>query len=152
MNWTIPTQDDLNSTLAAPLVKALKRTALGKDQGDPLELFLGEAVQQIRIAITEAGLAVSATAGSIPPSLLRECAWLAVESASARLPGFGLSSLQKSKIAEAKSTLRKVESKSQAIERPDDPIYPQTLTSTAKTLHIVSKRQTRITSQNLRNL
>lgn len=152
MSWIVPTQDDLSATLAAPIVKVLSHAALGKGQGDPLALFLGEAVEQIRMAISAAGLPLSATSGSLPKSLVRECAWLTLESASARLTGLNLNSLQKTKISEAKSTLRKVENKTQPIEQPTDPVYANNLTSTAKTMRVVSKRTSRITSQNLRNL
>jgi len=153
MNWIIPTEDDLKATLAAPLVKTLKTAALAKNQTDPIALYMGESVAMIRMSIIAATLPVSATDGTIPPSLLRECAWLTLESAAARLPGMSLSGLQKGKIDEAKSTLRKVAAKSLPIELPDDPVYPQTQTSTsAKSMRLVSSRSDRLSGESFRSL
>jgi hypothetical protein len=119
MSWTAITEDNLNTSKLAPLVEALRESALATGQADPVDAIVANVVVEVRKAIAAGGVVVdSASAVTIPPSLMRMACRLVLWEAKGRLEIDR--SYDESDHREDLRTLERLRNGKEAVEPPDE--------------------------------
>ncbi|MDR0590773.1 MAG: hypothetical protein LBG09_02905 [Puniceicoccales bacterium] len=119
--WITIEVEDLYAYLVAAQVDILRRGALAKQQGDPVEGVIGDIVLRIRAQIASNRKNVlSQRPYAIPPELKAEACILILEVAQSRIPGLKLTADQVRLADQARLQLQRVVNGEVAISVPDD--------------------------------
>ena len=149
MSWIAITDDDLNDAKLAPLVEALRSSALGSGQADPVDAIVGKVVTEVRKAIAAGGVAVdSASALTVPPSLVSMTCRLVMWEAKGRLELDR--DYDKDDHREDLKTLERLRKGDEAVEPPDAGEVQELSTGVANV--VISSRERVATRQNLSGL
>jgi hypothetical protein len=123
--WTVIELAHLDTAKAAALVEALRTAALGDDQEDPLPGIITDSVLRIRQEIAAGGrVRLSATPGSVPPSLKRLALRMILREGQSRLNAVGampLSDDERKEWDKDDRYLERIAKGEITPEEPDDP-------------------------------
>lgn len=138
--WISLVPADLEDYLAASQLAALRESALGDTQTDPVPVLIADIIARVRAEIAAApGNILSATSGTVPPSLRSATAMMVLEQAQTRLPGLSLTKDQQRLASEARALMARVARGEVGVETPDDPATSAP-SSTSGTIRVLRSR------------
>lgn len=121
MSWITITDDDLEDTKLAPLLSALRSTALADGQDDPVAELLATVVSRVRLEIAAGDHDVDADTTKVPPSLKRLVTRMVLWDAKSRLE---IDTTEQERIDHANDLafLRRIAADEIEVESPDNPV------------------------------
>lgn len=150
MSWTTITTDDLNDTKVAALVTALRSSALGSGQDDPVEEIIATVIARIRAEVGAcAKNEVDSDTTKIPASLKRLGCRMAVFEMMGRLQ----IELSEDERDERRADIRLLERIARcelAVETPDDPTESEV--QHGGTIEVVTETPRQATRDKLKGL
>jgi hypothetical protein len=121
-SWIELTPRDLELTLLAAQLRALRTLVLGPGEEDPLPALIAGVTARVRSAVASSGkYLLSSEAGKIPGELRSDGCILAVERLQTRIPSLRLSPDQVRAAEDARRQLRKIERGEVAVSLPQNP-------------------------------
>ena len=123
MTWVVPTIADVYARMSKSQTDATRET--GSGGADPFDTVMPQVVARVRRAIANNPRnKLSATANSVPPSLLSTTAWLIVNEFGSRIFTLELNEKQTAMVKDAKDDLKALndfKAPWNDVEQPDNP-------------------------------